>query len=107
MSKGIGGLTERVTLENETRAVTDGGGGSGTYAADSTIWAGIEPISINGRFQNYAAEITASHIVKVRRNEDVVIGSRFLWGTRYLYVRAEMQGDKTYQKFVCEEVVQA
>lgn len=105
MKKGIGALDKWATLQNPTWAGTDGGGATDTYSNVTGLWIGIEPMSINGRFQNYAANVTASHVVKARRDNRIAIGSRFLVGTRKLYVRAEMIGDKSFRYFSCEEAV--
>jgi len=105
MIKGIGALKDRVKLENPTYAAGSGGTATDAFTEVETLWAGIEPISINGRFQNYAAGVNASHVVKIRRNTNVAIGSRFIYQTRKLYVRSEMIGDKSFQFFICEEVV--
>lgn len=105
MKKGAGALDQRVTLDLAAYTAKDGGGAEVKFTSKINIWAGIEPISMNGRFQNYAVEITATHVLKVRRNPIITIGSRITWGTRKLYIRAEMIGDKAYQFFSCEEVV--
>lgn len=105
MRKGIGALNTWATLQNPARVAADGGGATDTYSDVVGLWIGIEPMSINGRFQNYAASVTATHVVKARSDSRITIGSRFAVGARQLYVRAEMLGDKGYRFFSCEEVI--
>lgn len=104
MNKGIGALRYKVTLENPARTEGDGGTASNTYESDGELWAGIEPMSVNGRFQNYAQGVSVTHVVKVRKNPLILVGkSRFDWDGRKLWVRAEMIGDMSFQFFSCEE----
>jgi len=105
MKQGIGALRYSVTLENPTRTAGDGGTGTDTYEALGDLWAGIEVMSINGRFQNYAQSVVVSHVVKVRKNDDIQVGvSRFDWDGRKLYVRAEMRCDEpSFRLLACEE----
>lgn len=106
MKKGIGALTERVELQSPVYAEgTSGGETDKSHTAVGTVWAGIEPISMNGRFQNFAVGVNATHVVKLRRNDDIEVDWRLLWGTRYLYIRSEIIGNKAWRFFVCEEVM--
>lgn len=80
----IGSFDKRVEFQNWTESSGDGMGGSeGSWSTETTLYAGITPISGREKLHMNAVESDISHIVSIRYNEfDVSAKSRIQWGSR-------------------------
>lgn len=105
----IGKLDQRVRLMSytEINPQEDGGGLSVEHNHNQSIWAEVQTLSVNAKFQNFVQNILASHQVTIRRNPEVRIGCKLIWQGKTLIVRSEGASSKEYQRFTCEEVADA
>lgn len=103
----IGAMRERVTLQQESRVVDDGGGYPNSWVAVDTVWASVKPLT--GRERQLAAQTEApvSYRVTIRYRDDVTPAMRLVWGTRYLNITGIFNADqkKAYLTLECSEGV--
>lgn len=87
MSYEIGELTERISLERQTR-IKDGAGGSAVaWSEYAEVWALVRPMSGRERQHAMREEATANYLVVIRYRGDVLDSDRITWRGRRLNIR--------------------
>lgn len=80
----------QVTLQQWTESGTDSRGHStgswGDLAADSTVWAAIEPLTSNTAEYVHQLYAEATHRVLIDYRSDVTRGMRLVYGSRTLWI---------------------
>ncbi len=110
MSKSyLGLLTQRVRIEKpiETNPTDGAGELQRDHEMQQTVWANVESLSMNSRFEHFVQNIVATHLVTIRRRPDISPGYKLIWQGRTLIVRSEGASTREYQFFACEEAVNA
>ena len=83
----IGGMTERVAIEQRVRSADTGGGAAQSWTLVATVWAKVsarprgEDVESDGRRSLTVFELT------IRRRTDVTAAMRGVWRGRALYFR--------------------
>lgn len=95
-----------VTLERPVRTTDTQGGSSVKWKAIAREWASISPFFSDQRLQAGRAEVTATHIIQLRRDPDVRAGDRLDHeGTKYEVVRVKRDPGKWSLEVWGREVV--
>lgn len=75
----IGNLSERITLQNETRTPDTGGGASVTWTTLATVFAQVTPMSVSERWQNGQQLGLQSYRFTIRARADLAVAQRLQW----------------------------
>lgn len=91
----IGALRNRIRLQNtaQTNPVADTYGLADAYTDTCEIWANVEQLTGERRYLDLSQRYLISYRVTIRWRDDVTQTSRFVFGSRYLYVN-DIAGDK-------------
>lgn len=91
----IGALRNRIRLQNtaQTNSVADTYGLADAYTDTCEIWANVEQLTGERRYLDLSQRYLISYRVTIRWRDDVTQTSRFVFGSRYLYVN-DIAGDK-------------
>jgi SPP1 family predicted phage head-tail adaptor len=96
-----GQLSARLELEMRADAGDGQGGIVPGFALVTSLWARIEPFSVNEEKRVDADVFTVTHRIWIRFREDIAAGMRFRKGTRFFTVRAFHDPDETRRYLVC------
>lgn len=89
-----GDLNRRLVLEQPVETADGAGGVTRTYAAVTTLWAKLEPVSARGAVIADAAGAIVTHRITIRSGIDVTTRHRFTEGAR-TYRIVDMREDAT------------
>jgi SPP1 family predicted phage head-tail adaptor len=92
-----GDLDRRLTLEQSVESADGAGGVTRAYAAVTTLWAKVEPVSARNATVADAPGATITHRITIRARSDVTTRHRFAEGTRfYRVVTARDDGSRRF-----------
>ncbi|WP_455272253.1 phage head closure protein [Rhizobium herbae] len=94
-------MSARLDLEMRDDAGDGQGGIVPGFAPVTSVWARIEPVSVNEEEQADEAVFNVTHRIWIRFREDVQAGMRFRKGTRGFTVRTFHDPDETRRYLVC------
>jgi len=96
-----GQLTARLDLEAPTEASDGQGGVTVTFGLVASLWALIEPISMER--QEFASQNRAvvTHRITLRFRSDVTMAQRFRKGARIFEILSFQDPDETGRYLVC------
>lgn len=89
-----GKLRHRIKLQSRTQASDGGGGFTDTWADFATVWAAVEPLTGNERFEAQQLEGELSHRVTLRHRSDVTTEIRAVHQSRVLEIRAVIRPEE-------------
>lgn len=101
----LGALRNRVTLQEESRAIDTGGGYTLTWSDVVTVWARVEPLAGGERLRAMQLEDKISHRVTIRHRTGVSAGMRLLHENRAFNIRSVIDPDerKHWLELMCDE----
>jgi SPP1 family predicted phage head-tail adaptor len=102
----IGSLRQRVTLEAPVDAQDEVGGFSRIYAPITQLWADIESLGVNERFNEQRLEQSRTCAVTIRWRGDVASQMRFDYRGRKLLIKGVEDKDerRRFLRCLCEDV---
>jgi SPP1 family predicted phage head-tail adaptor len=83
-----GELRHRLTLEAPVETPDGAGGVTRSYAAVTTLWAAVTPLSARGAVEAAALAATVTHRIIIRGRTDVTARHRLREGTRVFRIVA-------------------
>ena len=103
----IGGLKRKVKLQAVTQVVDNMGGFTNTWVTQTSVWAGIWPVSAAEQIRAGTPTMTVTHRVRIRYYEDLSPAWRVLFGTRYFSIVSIVNPDEkgAVQDLLCKEVL--
>jgi SPP1 family predicted phage head-tail adaptor len=101
----IGELNRRLTLEEPVETADDAGGTTRGYAAVTTLWASVEPVSARYDMVADGRGATVTHRITIRRGPDVTTLHRFVEGPRIYQIVAvrDEDSDRRFRVIHAEE----
>jgi SPP1 family predicted phage head-tail adaptor len=91
---GVGGMTQRVTLEYPTTTRDSYGGQSTTWTAKATVWASVF-YTMGGQEMDGDRVVTVATLeIKTHYRTDIDESWRVLWGANYYRVRGVDNTDR-------------
>ena len=96
-----GQMSARLDLEMRDDAGDGQGGIVPGFAPVTSLWARIEPVSVNEEERADANVFTVTHRIWIRFRDDVQAGMRFRKGARVFTVRAFHDPGETRRYLVC------
>ena len=81
-----GNLRHLVTIQKNTPTADGMGGQTASWAATSTAWAGIWPVSAKERVSNQQLETQLTHKIRIRYQAGVTTAKRVKYDTRYFKI---------------------
>ncbi|WP_436098328.1 phage head closure protein [Pararhizobium sp. LjRoot238] len=97
-----GQMSARLDLERRDDASDGQGGIVPGFAAVTSLWARIEPVSFKDEERADEEVFTVTHRIWIRFREDLVAGMRFHKGERLFALRAWYDPDETRRYLVCQ-----
>ncbi|URK88209.1 phage head closure protein [Rhizobium sp. RCAM05350] len=94
-------MSARLDLEMRDDVGDSQGGIVPGFAPVTSLWARIEPVSVNEEEQADETVFTVTHRIWIRFHEDVQAGMRFRKGMRVFTVRTFHDPDETRRYLVC------
>lgn len=103
-----GKLRRRITLERLEQVPDGGGGYTETWVALATLWAAVEPLRGNERFQAQQVSNTLTHKVTIRYRAGVTPKMRIVYGSHVFAIEAVIDPEERHERLelLCSEVVQ-
>lgn len=103
----IGTLDKRLALEAPVETPDGAGGVTRSYAAVTTLWANVAPVSARGDVIADAAGATVTHRIVIRMRSDVTTRHRLRDGARVYRIVSlrEQDGEKRFLDIGAEERV--
>ncbi|KKL96985.1 hypothetical protein LCGC14_1839000 [marine sediment metagenome] len=86
----IGRLRHRITIETPTDVLDDFGESTKTWSSIGTVWASVEPLSGQEKFEALQIYPEASHKVRIRYLSGVSPDDHILFGSRTFEIVAVM-----------------
>jgi SPP1 family predicted phage head-tail adaptor len=101
----IGELNRRLTLEEPVETADGAGGSTRAYAAVTTLWARVEPVSARYDMVADGRGGTITHRITIRRGPDITTLHRFVEGARIYQVVAvrDEDSDRRFRVVHAEE----
>ena len=102
-----GKFRQRVTLQQAVRTPDGGGGAAVTWSPVADLWASIEPMSADERFDSDRLQGRVTHQIWLRYRAGVTPAMRFLSGARVFDIRSAVDADEVHRYLRClvEETV--
>ena len=102
---GIGELNRRLTLEEPVETADGAGGTTRSYAAVTTLWAKVAPVSARYDIVAANAGATVTHRIVIRSGPEVTTLHRFVEGVRIYQVVAvrDEDSDRRFRVIHAEE----
>jgi SPP1 family predicted phage head-tail adaptor len=102
-----GEMRERLTLQSRTAGTADAGGGAPqTWTTIKTVWARVQPLSVNQRMNAMSLQLRTTHRVIMRYEAELVLLDndvyRLLWASnsnQLLHVTGTINPDE-HRRFV-------
>jgi SPP1 family predicted phage head-tail adaptor len=89
-----GELNRRLVLQQPVESADGAGGVARSYAAVTTLWAKVEPVSARGAVVADAPGATVTHRIIIRSGPEVTTRHRLVEGTR-IYRIVTLRDDAT------------
>ena len=103
-----GTLRHRVTIEKPTRTQLTGKGYTTIWnkIPGGDVWAEVRPLSSSDRFAQAHVSNSQTHIVRIRKIDDVASDMRVKFGSRYFAIQGITNRDERgiELELSCEEV---
>lgn len=96
-----GQLSARLELEMRADAGDGQGGIVPGFAPVTSLWAWLEPVSVNAQERADTDMFIMTHRIWIRFREDIAAGMRFRKGARAFAVQAIHDPDETRRYLVC------